>query len=98
METNKDKFTPINVFNIFAGFKTPKIKQTITPFRFDLPTGESHQIATIRQTHKERVGQATHFHFVVQTREKRYFHIVFDTGELQWRLIQELDPELLFNS
>jgi len=43
------------------------------------------------------VGQAVHHHFVIQTKEERYFHIVFDTGELQWRLIQEFDPELLFN-
>jgi len=94
---NRDKFPTINVLNVFMGFKNPKLKHPITPIRFELPTGETHHVATIRQTHKERVGQAVHHHFVIQTKEERYFHIVFDTGELQWRLIQEFDPELLFN-
>ncbi|TNE70830.1 hypothetical protein EP331_10990 [bacterium] len=93
----KDKYPPINVLNIFRGFNNPKLKHAITPIRFELANGTVHKVTQIRQTHKERVGQAIHIHFVVQTSEQRYFNIVFDTGELQWRLVQEFDSELLFN-
>ena len=92
----KEKYPSINVFNVFMGFKNGRLRHPITPIRFDLPSGDSHQIASIRQTHKERVGQATHHHFVVQTKEQRCFHILFDTGELQWKFVQEFDADYLF--
>lgn len=96
MEQN-EKYPAINVANVFMGFRNGKLKYPITPFRFELPNGEVHHIKEIRQTHRERVGHSVHIHFVVQTKEQRYFHIVFDTGNLQWKLIQEFDPEFLFN-
>jgi len=96
-QSDVDKYPAINVLSIFAGFRSPKVKSGITPLRFQLPDGQSHRIAQVRQSHAERVGQAMHYHFVVRTTEQRYFHIVFDAGKLTWRLVQEFDPELLFN-
>ena len=92
-----DKYPAINVLSIFAGFRSPKVKFGITPLRFQLPDGQSHRIAQVRQSHTERVGQAMHYHFVVRSTEQRYFHIVFDAGKLTWHLVQEFDAELLFN-
>jgi len=34
----------------------------------------------------------------VKTSEDRFFHIIFDTGTLTWRMIQEVDEELFFNN
>lgn len=91
------KYPPINVLNVMRGFQSEKLPQHITPFRFELRNGEKHHIKTIRQTHKERVGKAFHYHFVVLTKKNRYFHLIFDTGSLVWRLIQEVDEELFFS-
>ncbi len=92
-----EKYPAINVLSIFAGFRSRKVKFGITPLRFQLPDGQSHRIAQVRQSHTERVGQAVHYHFVVRSTEQRYFHIVFDAGKLTWHLVQEFDAELLFN-
>lgn len=92
-----DKYPLINVLSIFAGFRSRKVNPGITPLRFQLPDGQSHRIAQVRQSHVERVGQARHHHFVVRSTEQRYFHIVFDTGKLSWHLVQEFDAGLLFN-
>lgn len=93
-----EKYPPVNVLNVVRGFPQPKIPHQITPFRFELQNGEKHQIARIRQMHRERVGKGFHYHYVVCTREQRYFHLVFDAVSLIWRLVQEVDEELLFNS
>lgn len=93
---SKEKFPPINVLNVVRGFHQPKIQHHITPFRFELQNGEKHQIEQIRQVHRERVGKGSHYHYVVRTKERRYFHIIFDTATLIWRMVQEVDEELLF--
>ena len=94
---NKKNYPPINVLNVVRGFCRDELPHHITPFRFELKTGESHHIKTIRQTHKERVGKSMHYHFVVVTKEDRYFHLVFDSGPLIWRLVQEVNEELFFS-
>lgn len=96
MDNNK-KYPPINVLNVIRGFHSSKVPHQITPFRFELRNGEKHHIKTIRQTHRERVGKAFHYHFVVVTKEDRYFHLIFDTGKILWRLVQEVDEELFFS-
>ena len=93
----QQSYPPITVYNVFAGFRSEKLKYRITPFRFEMSDGKVHKIVHIRQSHRERVGDHFHFHFVVRTDEDRYFNIVFDTGALVWRLIQEFDEELLFS-
>lgn len=93
---SEEKFPPINVLNVVRGFHQPKLQHHITPFRFELRNGEKYQIEQIRQVHKERVGKGSHYHYVVRTKEQRYFHLIFDTTTLIWRMVQEVDEELLF--
>jgi hypothetical protein len=47
--------------------------------------------------HKERVGKGMHYHYVVKTESDRFFHLVFDTTTLSWRMVQEVDEMLFFN-
>ncbi len=94
---SEEKYPPINVLNVMRGFHRAELPHHITPFRFELRSGERHHIKTIRQTHKERVGKAMHYHFVVVSKEDRYFHLIFDTGPLIWRLVQEVDSTLFFS-
>ncbi len=92
-----ETFPPINVLNVIRGFENPLLPHHITPFRFETREGVSHRIQMIRQTHRERVGKGFHYHYVIQTQEKRFFHLIFDTLTLTWRLVQEVDEELFFN-
>jgi hypothetical protein len=92
-----DLFPPINVLNVIKGFEHPSLPHHITPFRFETREGQSHRIRTIRQTHRERVGKGIHYHYVVQTDEGRFFHLVLDTLTLIWHMVQEVDEELFFN-
>ena len=94
---NNEKYPPINVLSVIRGFRSSQVPHQITPFRFELRNGEKHHIKTIRQTHRERVGKAFHYHFVVVTKEDRYFHLIFDSGKILWRLVQEVDEELFFS-
>lgn len=93
----KEKYPPINVINVFRGFARSGLPHKITPIRFEVKEGQKHHIQQIRQVHKERVGQAFHYHYVVVTKEQKFFHLIFDTGSLEWRLIQEVDEQLFFN-
>ena len=93
---SSEKFNPINVLSVFRGFHQPSLPHHITPYRFETKQGQTHSIKQVRQVHRERVGKAFHYHFVVLTKEERYFHLVFDTGDLTWRLIQEVDEDLFF--
>lgn len=95
MDTSK--FPPINVLNIMRGFRHPDIPHHVTPYRFETREGARHKIAQIRQVHRERVGKTFHYHYVVQTDEQRYFHLVLDTHTFTWRMIQEVDNELFFS-
>lgn len=96
MKSGKN-YPAINVLNVMRGFRHPKLKHHITPYRFEMPDGSRHRITQIRQTTVQRVGDAHHHHYVICTDEDRYFHIVFDTGSLTWRFIQEIEEELFFN-
>lgn len=94
---SEEKYPPINVLNIVRGFSNPRLKYHITPYRFETRSGERFQIKKIRQMHKERVGKGFHYHYVVKTGSDRYFHLVFDTISLSWRMVQEVDEMLFFN-
>lgn len=94
---SKNKFPPINVLNVMRGFHHAKLPHHITPYRFETQNGKSYKIVQIRQVHRERSGKDTHHHFVVKTAAGLFFHIVFDTATLTWRMVQEVDEELFFN-
>lgn len=94
---DENKFPAINVFHVTRGFRRPGIPHHITPYRFETQQGKRYKISQIRQAHRERVGKGFHYHFVVQTDEQMYFHLVLDSQTLIWRLIQEVDDELFFS-
>lgn len=94
---NEERYPSINVLNVFRGFATGKLRLKITPYRFQLPDGRSFVVKKVRQMTTQDVGGFRHYHYVLQTTDDRYFHIVFDSGKLAWKLIQEIDEELLFN-
>lgn len=85
----------INVTAIHAAFRTSRLQRKLTPLRFCLADGETHEIREIRRTYTDRVGAAVHVHFVVCTREERYFDIVYDSRAMDWRLVLEIEDTLL---
>jgi hypothetical protein len=94
---SEEKYPPINVLNIVRGFANPALRHHITPYRFETRKGETYRIAQIRQVHRERVGKGFHYHYVVKTDTGRYFHLVFDTSAISWKMVQEVDEMLFFN-
>lgn len=93
----KAKLEKINVIALYAGFKTGEISRRITPLRFQLSSGETHHVARVRRTYTDRVGRSLHVHFVLKTRESRYFDIVYDSDSMRWFMVVELEEELFFN-
>ncbi|KPQ01021.1 MAG: hypothetical protein HLUCCA01_03775 [Bacteroidetes bacterium HLUCCA01] len=85
----------INVIASFASFTTTRQKRRITPHRFLTRQGHTHVVAQIRRTYTERVGDTRHVHFVVQTREGRFFDIVYDSKEMAWYMVLEIEDDLL---
>ena len=81
----------INVIASFAGFTTPKQKNRIVPHRFLTRKGETHVIVNVRRTYTERVGDSQHVNFVVQTQEGRMFDIVYDSKQITWFSVLEVD-------
>lgn len=87
---NADQYPPINVLNIFKAFPNKKLPYHITPFLFTLEDGRTHHISEIRHFHKDRSGKGLQFHYVVVTKQKMYFRLLFDTNTFTWRLIEEM--------
>ncbi len=84
-------FEKINVLASFAGFTTDKQKRRLVPHRFLMRSGERHRIGEVRRSYTEVVGGAKHVHFVVRTTEDRWFDIVYDSGELAWYCVLEIE-------
>lgn len=92
---NAENYPPINVLNIFKAFPSKALPYQITPFRFTIQDGNTHHIAEIRHFHKDRVGKGFQFNYVVVTKEKGYFRLLFDTNTISWRLIEEKSAGVL---
>lgn len=92
----KKEYPPINVINAMRGFAAKNLPHKITPYRMQMPDGKVHVIKEVRRMTTQAVGNYQHFHYVVQSKEQRYFHIVFDSSVLTWRLVQEIDEQLFF--
>ncbi len=87
----------INVLALFAGFKSPSARRRITPRSFAFQNGDIHRISEIRRSYTERVGDTIHVHFVIRTKEDRYFDIVYDSKKMTWFMVVELEENLLFD-
>lgn len=96
MKPLKD-YPPINVINVMRGFPTKDLKFQITPYRMQFPDGKVHVVENIRRMTTQTVGRSKHYHYVIQSKEQRYFHIVFDASILTWKLVQEVDEQLFFD-
>jgi hypothetical protein len=85
----------INVIASFATFTTARQKRRITPHRFLTRKGDTHVVTQVRRTYTERVGDTQHIHFVVQTREGRFFDIVYDSRQIAWFLVLEIEDDFI---
>jgi len=93
----KSDFKKINVNATFAGFRQRGIAKRITPHHFSVSDGRHYEIVRVRTSYKERVGDTHHIHFVVQTDQGAYFDIVYDSKEMIWYLVLEVESNLFFN-
>jgi len=91
------EYPAINVINVMRGFPAKGLKYQVTPYRMQFPDGKVHVVRNIRRMTTQKVGNYIHYHYVVQSSEQRYFHIVLDTSVLTWKLVQEVDEELFFD-
>ena len=87
----------LNVNVNYASFKSAHFKRRISPVHFTLPNGESHHIAKIRRALPEKIGDndALQIHFVVETTEERFFHIVYNHSKMTWTLSLEIEDKLI---
>lgn len=85
----------INVIASFAAFTTDKQKRRLVPHRFMMRNGDVHVVASVRKSYTEVVGDAKHVHFVVKTTENRYFDIVYDSKEMAWLCVLEIEEGFL---
>lgn len=85
----------INVIASFASFTTNRQKRRITPHKFLTRKGDTHVVSEVRRTYTERVGDTQHIHFVIQTNEGRFFDIVYDSKQIAWYMVLEIEDDLL---
>ncbi|MEX0780216.1 MAG: hypothetical protein WD491_00900 [Balneolales bacterium] len=87
----QNKFQKINVTALFSSFKMQGVARRITPITFRLKSGDEFEVSEIRRSYVEHVGDTQHVHFVVHTKQNRYFDIVYDSKKMGWALVLELD-------
>jgi hypothetical protein len=71
----------------------------MVPISFRRKSGEEHRVAELRNARPFRKGRGaqstTQIHYVVRTREGRYFDLMYDVGKVEWRLLYELDDQMM---
>lgn len=72
------------------------IVDRLTPFRFILGKNTPYQVHNIETKHIENLMVTKHLHYVTETTERRFFHVVFIPDQLDWRMMQEVDEQYLF--
>ena len=68
----------------------------VQPFRFQSGKIPSSQVVNVVTRHLENVMITKHLHYVVETDQQRFYHMVFVQDEGDWRLMQEVDEEFFF--
>jgi len=68
----------------------------IQPYRFQSGKIPSTQAIHIETRHLENVIITKHLHYVVETDQRRFFHLVYILDESDWRLMQEVDESFFF--
>lgn len=69
----------------------------ILPYRFLKSKNYSIEVQTIETKHQENKIHEQNLNYVVQDTDKRFYHILFIPDLLDWRFIQEVDEQLLFD-
>lgn len=94
----------VNVWAVFRSFRDASEEQgsgwehkRIEPRAVKRPKGEVLQVEQVRRSYAQRKGDATLVHFVIQTKEERFFHLVYDAARMIWLLLYEFDDQLLFD-
>jgi hypothetical protein len=70
--------------------------QRVQPWRFQSGNIPSSQVTHIVTRHMENVMVTKHLHYVVETDQRRFFHLVYILDQSDWRLMQEVDEEFFF--
>lgn len=98
---------PVNVQVVCKGFADDKMfgvrslvgQRKMMPIRFWRKKGNEHKIAELRATRPHRKGKGekatTQIHFVVRTTEDRYFDLVYNVQSVEWRVLYELDDQMM---
>lgn len=105
---NRHKHTPSRAhrvipyrFEILPGKKVingtektelPLIRR-VQPYRFQSGKLESAQVIDVVTRHLENTMITKHLHYVVETDLHRFFHLVYNLDEEDWRFMQEVDEE-----
>jgi hypothetical protein len=66
------------------------------PYRFQSGKLPSTQVTNILTRHLENVMVTKHLHYVVETDQNRFFHLVYIMDKGDWRLMQEVDEQFFF--
>ena len=93
----RNKFQKINVTALFSSFKEQGVARRITPITFRLKSGDKFEISQVRRSYVEHVGDTQHIHFVVHTKQGRYFDIVYDSKRMGWALVLELEDGFIIS-
>ncbi len=94
---------PVNVSAVFRCFKGHSKKQMgwehkrIEPRGIERKNGEHLSIAEIRRSYPQRKGGNIQVHFVVRTKDDRYFHLVYESQKMLWILLYEFEEQMLFD-
>lgn len=68
----------------------------LQPYRFQSGKLPSTQVTGIVTRHLENIMVTKHLHYVAETDQGRFYHLVFILDESDWRLMQEVDEEFFF--
>lgn len=100
----------INVSVSYKSFKDDKSfgvksmvgQRKMIPISFRRKNGEQHRISELRNTRPFRKGKGdaatTQIHYVVRTTEDRYFDLMYDIKKVEWRVLYELDDQMMIEA
>ncbi|HYW34078.1 MAG TPA: hypothetical protein VE868_01610 [Balneolaceae bacterium] len=81
------------------GVKSLVGQRKMVPLSFRRKNGDEHTIAELRTTRPFRKGtgnqSTTQIHYVVRTTEDRYFDLMYDIQAVEWRVLYELDDQMM---
>lgn len=74
----------------------PSMVNRVEPFRFQSGNISSAQAIRVVTRHLENVMITKHLHYVIETDQHRFYHLVYILDQGDWRLMNEVDAEYFF--